>query len=235
MPQTPHIERHFTSSEVVRDIVIGMSDGLTVPFALAAGLSGAVAVSGNGNTIIITAGLAEVAAGAIAMGLGGYLAARTDAEHYVSERVREEQETREMPEAEAAEVADILRTYGLGEDMLVPVVNSIRADTKRWVDFMMRFELGLEEPDPKRAGKSAFTIAASYVAGGLVPLAPYFFLRSVQEALISSIVVTLLALLAFGYIKGRFTTARPFRSAWQTVVVGGLAATAAFAIAKAIG
>jgi VIT1/CCC1 family predicted Fe2+/Mn2+ transporter len=225
-----HVEKHFTASEVVRDIVIGMSDGLTVPFALAAGLSGAV----ESSSIIITAGLAEVAAGAIAMGLGGYLAARTDAEHYASEREREVLETKEKPEAEASEVADILRTYGLGEEMVWPVVNSIRADTKRWVDFMMRFELGLEEPDPKRASKSAFTIAFSYVAGGLVPLSPYFFFKSVHEALISSIIVTLLALLAFGYIKGKFTTARPFRSAWQTVVVGGLAAAAAFGIAKAI-
>ena len=231
MPQTPHVEKHFTASEVVRDIVIGMSDGLTVPFALAAGLSGAV----ESSAIIVTAGLAEVAAGAIAMGLGGYLAARTDAEHYVSERAREERETEEMPEKEAAEVTDVLRSYGLEEDKVTAVVNSIRADKRRWVDFMMRFELGLEEPDPKRAGRSAFTIAASYVAGGLVPLAPYFFLRSVHSALIGSVIVTLLALLAFGYVKGRFTTARPFRSAWQTVVVGGLAATAAFVIAKAIG
>jgi VIT1/CCC1 family predicted Fe2+/Mn2+ transporter len=231
MPQTRHVEKHFTASESVRDIVIGMSDGLTVPFALAAGLSGAVASS----NIIVTAGLAEVAAGAIAMGLGGYLAARTDAEHFVSERAREERETQEMPEQEAAEVADILRSYGLAEDMVSPVVESIRVDRQRWVDFMMRFELGLEEPDPKRASRSAFTIALSYVAGGLVPLAPYFFLASVHSALIGSIVVTLLALLVFGYIKGRFTTARPLRSAWQTVVVGGLAATAAFVIAKAIG
>jgi vacuolar iron transporter family protein len=231
MPQTPHVEKHFTSSEVVRDIVIGMSDGLTVPFALAAGLSGAVESSG----IIITAGLAEVAAGAIAMGLGGYLAARTDAEHFVAERAREERETIEMPEEESAEVADILRSYGLAEEMLTPVVNSICADKKRWVDFMMQFELGLEEPDPKRASRSAFTIAVSYIAGGFVPLAPYFFFRSVHPALIGSIIVTLLALLVFGYIKGQFTTARPIRSAWQTVVVGGLAATAAFLIAKAIG
>jgi VIT1/CCC1 family predicted Fe2+/Mn2+ transporter len=230
MPQTPHIEKHFTASEMVRDIVIGMSDGLTVPFALAAGLSGAVKSSG----IIVTAGLAEVAAGAIAMGLGGYLAARTDAEHFVSERLREERETTEMPEQEAAEVADILRSYGLDEVTLPTVVNSIRADKKRWVDFMMRFELGLEEPDPKRAGRSAFTIALSYIAGGFVPLAPYFFFSTVQRALIASVIVTLLALLVFGYIKGMFTTARPVRSAWQTVVVGGLAATAAFAIAKAI-
>jgi len=231
MPQTPHVETHFTASETVRDIVIGMSDGLTVPFALAAGLSGAVEATG----IIITAGLAEVAAGAIAMGLGGYLAARTDAEHFASERAREELETKEMPEKEAAEVADVLRFYGLEGDMVGSVVNSIRADKKRWVDFMMRFELGLEEPDPKRARNSALTIALSYITGGMVPLAPYFFFRSVHSALLGSVIVTLLALLVFGYIKGRFTTARPFRSAWQTVIVGGLAATAAFVIAKAIG
>jgi VIT1/CCC1 family predicted Fe2+/Mn2+ transporter len=231
MPQTPHVEKHFTASETVRDIVIGMSDGLTVPFALAAGLSGAVEETG----IIITAGLAEVAAGAIAMGLGGYLAAKTDAEHFASERARELRETQEVPETEAAEVADIMRSYGVSDDTAATVVKAIRADKKRWVDFMMRFELGLEEPDPKRASRSAFTIAMSYIAGGLVPLAPYFFFRSVHTALIGSVVVTLLALLVFGYIKGRFTTARPIRSAWQTVVVGGLAATAAFVIAKAIG
>jgi len=231
MPQTPHVEKHFTASESVRDIVIGMSDGLTVPFALAAGLSGAVEAS----SIIITAGLAEVAAGSIAMGLGGYLAARTDAEHFVSEREREERETEDMPEQEAAEVAAVLRSYGLKDDNVSSVVDSIRADKKRWVDFMMRFELGLEEPDPKRAGRSAFTIAVSYIAGGLVPLAPYFFFNSVHSALIGSIIVTLVALSVFGYVKGRFTTARPFRSAWQTVIVGGLAATAAFVIAKAIG
>ncbi len=207
-----------------------MSDDLTVPFALAAGLSGAV----DSTAIIITAGLAEVAAGAIAMGLGGYLAARTNAEHFVSERAREERETEEMPEKEAAEVADVLRSYGLEDDKVEAVVTSIRADKKRWVDFMMRFELGLEEPDPKRARNSALTIALSYMAGGMVPLAPYFFFRSVHSALVASVIVTLLALLLFGYVKGRFTTAKPLRSAWQTVVVGGLAATA-FVIAKAIG
>ncbi len=231
MPQTAHIEKHFTATASVRDIVIGMSDGLTVPFALAAGLSGAVASSG----IIVTAGLAEVAAGAIAMGLGGYLAARTDAEHFESERIREERETQEVPEIEEAEVAEVLREYGLADDLLAPVVNAICSDRKRWVDFMMRFELGLEEPDPKRAGRSASTIASSYVAGGMIPLAPYFFFRSVNRALIASIVVTLLALFVFGYIKGRFTTDNPLRSAWQTVVVGGLAAAAAFLIAQAVG
>src|ERR1700689_5535144 len=147
MPSVEHVEKHFTATAAVRDIVIGMSDGLTVPFALAAGLSGAVASSG----IIVTAGLAEVAAGAIAMGLGGYLAARTDAEHFATERAREERETEEMPEQEAAEVADVLRSYGLDGENVTTVVNSIRADKKRWVDFMMRFELGLEEPETHRA------------------------------------------------------------------------------------
>lgn len=233
MPLRRHVEKHFTASETVRDIVIGMADGLTVPFALAAGLSGAVAA--DANRLIITAGLAEVAAGAIAMGLGGYLAARTDAEHFASERAREYREIEEMPEEEAEEVAEVFRSYGLDAPTVGVVVAAIRADDKRWVDFMMRFELGLEEPDPKRARNSAFTIALSYIAGGLVPLSPYFVFPTVHSALLASVGVTLLALLAFGYIKGRFTTPRPFRSAWQTVVVGGLAAAAAFAIAKAIG
>jgi VIT1/CCC1 family predicted Fe2+/Mn2+ transporter len=228
MPHTPHVEKHFTASEVVRDIVIGMSDGLTVPFALAAGLSGAV----NTTAVVITAGLAEVAAGSIAMGLGGYLAARTDAEHYATERATELRETVEMPEREAEEVALVFRSYGLPEETVAAVVKAISSDQNRWVDFMMKFELGLEEPDPKRASRSALTIAGSYIAGGLIPLAPYFFIRSIHSALIVSVVVTLLALLAFGYVKGRFTVKKPLRSAWQTVVVGGLAASAAFLLAK---
>ena len=231
MPQTSHVETHFTASETVRDIVIGMSDGLTVPFALAAGLSGAVASTG----LIITAGLAEVAAGAIAMGLGGYLAARTDAEHYAAELTREEREALELPEKERAEVAEIFHGYGLPEETVNLVVGAISADRTRWVDFMMRFELGLEEPDPCRARNSALTIALSYVAGGLVPLAPYFFIPSVPRALLGSVGITLLALFVFGYVKGRFTTNRPGRSAWQTVLVGGLAAAAAFGIAKLVG
>jgi VIT1/CCC1 family predicted Fe2+/Mn2+ transporter len=231
MPQTPHIEKHFTASETVRDIVIGMSDGLTVPFALAAGLSGAV----DAASIVITAGLAEIAAGSIAMGLGGYLAAKTDAEHYASELAREERETVELPEVEAEEVAKIFREQGLPDDTVATVVRAVRSDRKRWVEFMMKFELGLEPPDPNRARRSALTIALSYVAGGLVPLAPYFFLSNVHAGLIGSVIVTLLALLVFGYIKGRFTTAKPLRSAWQTMAVGGLAAGAAFIIAKAIG
>jgi VIT1/CCC1 family predicted Fe2+/Mn2+ transporter len=230
MPQVPHVEKHFTSSETVRDIVIGMSDGLTVPFALAAGLAGAV----GATAVIVTAGLAEVAAGSIAMGLGGYLAARTDAEHYASERAREERETVEMPKEEWAEVAAVFRGYGLPEKTVAEVTDTICADRGRWVDFMMRFELALEEPDPRRARRSAFTIALSYIVGGLVPLGPYFFLPDAHAALLASVGVTGVALLVFGYIKGRFTTPRPWRSAAQTLAVGGLAAAAAFAIAKFI-
>ena len=230
MPQIPHVERHFTSSEKVRDIVIGMADGLTVPFALAAGLSGVVESTG----VVITAGLAEVAAGAIAMGLGGYLAARTDAEHYVAEYARERRETLEMPDVELEEVASIFRSYGLPETTVASVAQAIRSDRRRWVEFMMKFELGLDKPEPARARVSAMTIALSYVAGGLVPLTPYFFVRTVGTALLASVLVTVLALLTFGYVKGTFTVKKPLRSAWQTAVVGGLAAAAAFAIAKVI-
>jgi len=230
MPQTPHVETHFTSSEKIRDIVIGMADGLTVPFALAAGLSGVV----DSTSVVITAGLAEVAAGAIAMGLGGYLAARTDAEHYVAEYARERRETLEVPDLELEEVASIFRSYGLPETTVTTVAQAIRSDRRRWVEFMMKFELGLDKPDPARARVSAVTIALSYIAGGLVPLAPYFVFRDVGTALVGSVVTTVLSLLIFGYVKGTFTVKKPFRSAWQTAVVGGLAAAAAFAIAKVI-
>ncbi len=231
MPQTPHVERHFTAGERVRDIVIGMSDGLTVPFALAAGLSGAVSSTG----IIVTAGLAEIAAGSIAMGLGGYLAARSDAEHYASERVREETEVREKPAVEADEVTEVFRTYGLTAEESAPVVAALRQRPEAWIDFMMRFELGLEKPDPRRALTSALTIAFAYVAGGLIPLAPYLVLSAARTALLLSVVVTLVALGIFGYVKGHFTGALPARSALQTAMIGGLAAAAAFGIARAIG
>jgi vacuolar iron transporter family protein len=230
MPQTPHIERHFTGSETVRDVVIGMSDGLTVPFALAAGLSGAV----NTTSIIVTAGLAEIAAGSIAMGLGGYLAAKSDAEHYLSERTREESEVSEKPDIEAGEVAEVFHSYGLTAEESQPIVEALRKRPRAWVDFMMRFELGLEKPDPKRAFISAATIAGAYIAGGFIPLGPYIVLSTASRALKVSIVITLIALAAFGYVKGRFTGAPPLRSAIQTMLVGGLAAAAAFVIARAI-
>lgn len=231
MPTTPHIEKHFTATETVRDIVIGMSDGLTVPFALAAGLSGAVKSTG----IVVTAGMAEIAAGSIAMGLGGYLAAKTDLEHYASEQAREQREIEEIPEKEAEEVAQVFRDYGLADEEIAPVVVTLRADRKRWVEFMMRFELGLEAPDPARARQSALTIAASYIAGGLIPLSPYILLHSLSTALLVSVGMTLAALLVFGYVKARFTGLNPLRGAIQTVLIGGLAAATAFAIARLIG
>jgi VIT1/CCC1 family predicted Fe2+/Mn2+ transporter len=228
MPVTHHSEHHFQSTETVRDIVIGMSDGLTVPFALAAGLSGAHV----GTAVVVLAGLAEIAAGCIAMGLGGYLAARTDAEHYQNELQREIDETREMPEEEAAEVAQVFRGWGLTDQQIEPIVAAISSDEKRWIDFMMKFELGLEAPDPKRAVTSAVTIGLSYVAGGLIPLAPYFFAATVDQAFLSSIVVTISALTVFGCIKGHFTGIPLWRGGLQTASIGGLAAGAAFLIAR---
>lgn len=234
MPTTEHVERHFTGSEIVRDIVIGMSDGLTVPFALAAGLSGAAQANLIPTRAIVIAGLAEIAAGSIAMGLGGYLAAKSDSEHYDNELAREKREVREIPDEEAREVSEVFESYGLTREEAAPVVTALRQRPKDWVDFMMRFELGLERPNPRRAVHSAGTIAASYIAGGLIPLSPYIISANARVGLLSSVVVTLFALGIFGYIKGRFTGTRPGRSAMQTVVIGGLAAAAAFALARLI-
>jgi VIT1/CCC1 family predicted Fe2+/Mn2+ transporter len=231
MPQTPHTERHFTSSEVVRDIVIGMSDGLTVPFALAAGLTGAIAQTG----IIVTAGLAEIAAGSIAMGLGGYLAAKSDAEHYAKEREREKREVAEIPHEEMREVAEVFQAYGLNEEETWPIVQALKRQPQNWIDFMMRFELGLEKPDPRRALTSAVTIAGAYIAGGLIPLSPYIFTHKASTALLFSVVMTLVALFIFGYVKGHFTGTKPLRSALQTTLIGSAAAGAAFGIARLIG
>jgi len=226
--EPPHDERHFLAGEVVRDVVIGMADGLTVPFALAAGLTGAA----TGNTLIVTAGMAEVVAGSIAMGLGGYLAARSDAEHYDLERRRERREVDVSPEIEEAEVAAIFETYGVGAEEMRPILDAFRRNPETWVDFMMRFELGLERPDPRRAVWSAATIAGSYVAGGLIPLSPYMILESPSRSLAWSIATTLIALVAFGYAKGKIVGLRPLRSAVQTALIGGAAATAAFGIAR---
>ena len=230
MPQKPHIERHFTSSEAVRDIVIGMADGLTVPFALAAGLSGAIKTT----HVIVVAGLAEIAAGSIAMGLGGYLAAKSDAEHYVQERAREWREVKEIPDEEAREVSEILQNYGMEVTEADTVVAALEKRPEAWVDFMMRFELGLEPPEAGRAVRSATTIAGSYVAGGLIPLTPYIVLKQASTAFVFSVCVTLIALAAFGYVKGRFTGSVPFRSASQTLVTGALAAAAAYVLARLI-
>jgi vacuolar iron transporter family protein len=225
-----HAEKHFTASDTVRDVVVGMSDGLTVPFALAAGISGAIAVS----HLVVTAGLAEIAAGSIAMGLGGFLAGRSEAEHYASERRREEAEVKSVPDIESREVEDVFEAYGISPEESRPVVQGLRRRPQAWVDFMMRFELGLEKPDPRRALISAATIGGSYALGGVVPLAPYFFINDAHMALVVSAAMTIVALGVFGYVKGRFSGARPVVSAVQTVVIGGIAATAAFLLARAI-
>ncbi len=231
MPGIVHVEKHFKASDTVRDIVIGMSDGLTVPFALAAGLTGAVAAS----NLVITAGFAEIAAGSIAMGLGGYLAAKSDYEHYFTEKKREEYEVKELPDAEREEVANVFRGYGLSNEEIRPILDRFEKNPKNWVDFMMKYELGLEEPDTRRGLKSALTIAASYIIGGIIPLSPYFFFKNAHNGLSVSAIMTFIALLIFGFVKGKFTGAGPFKSAIQTVVIGGLAATVAFLLAKFIG
>lgn len=223
-----HVEAHFDSSETVRDVVIGMADGLTVPFALAAGLSGVVA----STHVVVIAGLAEIAAGSIAMGLGGYLASRGDTEHYASERRREEMEVVERTRDEEEEIYEIFEEYGVRRDESDPVLRALKRNPKAWVDFMMRFELGLEEPKAHRAIQSATTIAISYVVGGLVPLLPYMLLNDSERALLLSVAITLLALLIFGSIKGRMTGAGAVRSGAQTVLIGGLAAGAAYLLAR---
>jgi VIT1/CCC1 family predicted Fe2+/Mn2+ transporter len=225
-----HTEKHFTSSDLIKDIVIGMSDGLTVPFALAAGLSGAV----SSNSIVITAGMAEIVAGSIAMGLGGYLAGRTESEHYESELKREYMEVETVPENELEEVKDVFREYGISSTLQNDIALELSRDKNKWVEFMMRFELGMEKPDEKRASKSAFNIGLSYVIGGIVPLLAYFFTSTPHEGLIVSAMVTILFLFVFGYIKTKFTGNKPFVGGLKTVLTGVLAAGAAFFIARLI-
>ncbi len=223
----PHREQHFEATETVRDVVIGLSDGLTVPFALAAGLSGALA---NGHLVVL-AGLAEIAAGSIAMGLGGYLAARGDAEHYAAELRRERDEVVTRPEDEAEEIYEIFERYGVSREAATPVLRELQAKPEAYVEFMMRFELGLEEPAAQRAYRSARTIAASYVAGGMVPLLPYMLVTDNGLALRVSVGVTLVALAGFGALKGRLVGTGTIRSAVQTTVIGGVAAGAAYGLA----
>lgn len=223
-----HHEHHFQSTETVRDVVIGMSDGLTVPFALAAGLSGAI----HATHLIVLAGLAEIAAGSIAMGLGGYLAAQGDAEHYASERRREEREVVERVRDEEEEIYEIFDAYGVRRLEALPVLEALKRNPPAWVDFMMRFELGLEEPVKGRAHRSALTIALSYVVGGVIPLLPYILLQDGVQALKVSVVTTLLALIVFGAIRGRLTGTGALRSSLRTVSIGGIAAAAAFGLAR---
>jgi vacuolar iron transporter family protein len=223
-----HQEEHLQSAAWLRDIVIGMSDGLTVPFALAAGLSGAVSSTG----IIIIAGIAEIAAGSIAMGLGGYLAGKTEIDHYNSELKREYQEVELVPEKEKEEVREFFENLGLSKEIQQLAAEEIARDKQKWVDFMMKYELGLDKPDPKRATKSALNIGLSYVVGGLVPLSPYFFIDTPIEALKISVLVTLICLFIFGYFKSRMTGIHPWAGALRVMLIGAVAAGAAFGVAK---
>jgi VIT1/CCC1 family predicted Fe2+/Mn2+ transporter len=225
-----HPEYHFGQSDAVKDVVIGAADGLTVPFALAAGLAGAVA----GANIVVTAGLAEIAAGAIAMGLGGYLAAQSERDHFESEYRRERREIDEIPGEERREVAEIFQSYGVSGTDLDRVVGALSADPVRWADFMMRFELGLERPAASRALRSALTIGVSYFLAGLVPLVPYMVMSSIRQAFLVSVAVTLATLLVFGGVKGKLTGVSPLRAAFQTMIVGGVAAGIAYAVAQLV-
>jgi VIT1/CCC1 family predicted Fe2+/Mn2+ transporter len=226
-----HPEEHLQSSDMIRDIVIGMSDGLTVPFALAAGLSGAVASS----NIIVIAGIAEIAAGSIAMGLGGYLAGKTEQDHYDSELKREYEEVERVPQKEKEEVKDFFKSIGLSKELQEEATEEISKDKKQWVDFMMKFELGLDKPDPARARKSALNIGISYVVGGIIPLSPYFFFDNSRDALEISVIATLVCLFVFGYLKSKVTGVPVLAGALKVMMIGALAAGAAFGVASLLG
>jgi predicted membrane protein (TIGR00267 family) len=225
-----HHEHHLKSSDTIRDIVIGMSDGLTVPFALAAGLSGAV----NSSGIVVTAGIAEIVAGSIAMGLGGFLAGKTEADHYKSELQREYDEVERVPEQEKQEVMEVFAEFGLSEKLQAEVAGEMAKDKDKWVDFMMRYELGLEKPQENRARQSAITIGASYIVGGIIPLSPYFFIADSHNALYYSCAITVICLFIFGFFKSKVTGQPAFAGALKVLVTGALAASAAFVMAKII-
>ncbi|MEI6853075.1 MAG: VIT1/CCC1 transporter family protein [Bacteroidota bacterium] len=224
----PHQEKHLKSSQFITDIVIGMSDGLTVPFALAAGLSGAV----QSNSIVITAGIAEIVAGSIAMGLGGYLAGKTEQEHYAGELKREYDEVEHLPDVEKAEVREIFAGYGLNETVQHTIADELAKDKHKFVDFMMKYELGLEKPDANRARNSAATIGISYIVGGLIPLTAYFFTQTPFEGLMISAALTVICLFVFGYFKSKVTGQPPLKGALKVMIIGIVAAAAAFFIAK---
>lgn len=225
-----HHETHLKSSDFITDVVIGMSDGLTVPFALAAGLSGAV----SSNAIVITAGIAEIVAGCIAMGLGGYLAGKTEQEHYESELKREYEEVAHVPEKEKQEIKDIFAAYGISESGQELLANELARDKDKWVDFMMKFELGLEKPNANRARNSALTIGTAYFIGGLLPLSAYFFTDTPANGLVVSALLTTICLFVFGYFKSKITGQQPVAGALKVTLIGLLAAAAAFGIAKLV-
>lgn len=223
-----HHEEHLTSSALITDIVIGMSDGLTVPFALAAGLSGAV----SSTSIIVIAGIAEIAAGSIAMGLGGYLSGKTEQDHYNNEMKREYYEVDHLRHREIAETKEFFANLGLSEELQQKATEEVAKDKDKWVEFMMKYELGLDKPDPKRATKSAMNIGLSYIVGGLVPLSPYFFVDTPTAGLKFSVVLTVMCLFIFGWFKSKVTGVPPFWGALRVTLIGAMAAAAAFGVAK---
>ncbi|HTD41165.1 MAG TPA: VIT1/CCC1 transporter family protein [Mucilaginibacter sp.] len=225
-----HHEHHLKSSDTIKDIVIGMSDGLTVPFALAAGLSGAITSSG----IVVTAGIAEIVAGSIAMGLGGFLAGKTESDHYTSELKREYDEIERVPEEEKMEVKEVFASFGLSQKLQDEIADEMAKDKDAWVDFMMRYELGLEKPEANRATQSAITIGLSYIVGGIIPLSPYFFINDSQQGLYYSCAITSVCLFVFGYFKSKVTGQPAFSGALKVLIIGALAAAAAFGMAKVI-
>lgn len=223
-----HKEQHLRSSAFITDIVIGMSDGLTVPFALAAGLSGAV----SNNGIIITAGMAEIVAGSIAMGLGGYLAGKTEQDHYESELKKEYEEVARIPEKEKEEIRQIFAEYGLSHSSQDLIVDELSKDKHKWVDFMMKFELGLEQPNPQRARNSALTIGISYAIGGLIPLTGYIFSDNPKNGLLVSSIITVFCLFTFGFFKSKVTGQPLLKGALKVTLIGIIAAASAFLIAQ---
>lgn len=227
-PHDIHEETHLTSSDFLRDIVIGMSDGLTVPFALAAGLSGAI----SDTNIIVIAGIAEIAAGSIAMGLGGYLSGKTEQDHYKNEVRREHFEVENLRNKELEETKEFFASIGLSEEVQERATQEISQDKDRWVDFMMKYELGLDKPDPKRATKSALNIGLSYIVGGIIPLAPYIFSDDNMVALKYSAIATLICLFVFGYFKSKATGINPLQGGLRVSLIGAAAAAAAFGVAK---
>ena len=227
-PTDHHHEEHFRQSDTIRDVVIGMSDGLTVPFALAAGLSSAV----DTNSIIVTAGLAEIIAGSIAMGLGGYLAGKTEIEHYDSELRREHKEIETHYETERREVKEIFAGYGLSGESQELIINEMEKDKDKWVEFMMRFELGLDKPDINRARQSARNIGLAYIVGGIVPLSAYIFTDTPEKGLLYSAIITVFCLMFFGYFKSKVTAQDPIKGAFRTTMIGVLAGAAAYFFAR---
>ena len=227
-----HVENHLLSSDFLRDVVIGMSDGLTVPFALAAGLSSALSGKIDGSHLVVIAGIAEIAAGSIAMGLGGYLSGKTEQDHYTNEEKREHYEVDNLRDKEIEETKEFFANIGLSKEVQEKATEELSRDKNRWVDFMMKYELGLDKPDSKRASKSAFNIGMSYIIGGIIPLSPYFFIHDSNEALKLSVLATLICLFVFGFFKSKMTGVNPVWGAMRVMLIGAIAAGAAFGIAK---